>query len=214
MIKFYRIFLIAVPMIFGMAISLYAAGHKEKSFEYEVRIGVASYQGALFGRHDRYQDNSYNNSSISDIYADYYGKEYSTGAFTAEFAFIVKKWLTVSMNLAYNQQWRYLFSNKGTTQTKIGIDKFYHLGLIPEARFTYLNRPNIRLYSGVGLGIGYELKKGNNNGNVIFSGDTELSPVVSVIPFGLSFGRTIFGFAELQVGTFMSGTRVGIGYRF
>lgn len=79
----------------------------------------------------------------------------------------------------------------------------YAASVLPMVRLLWLHRRNVSLYSSVGLGIVLTVDEGQ----------TRVLPWYDLSLIGCTFGRRLFGFAELGAG--MSGTlRVGIGYRF
>jgi len=95
------------------------------------------------------------------------------------------------------------------------IDNNLIFTLMPSVRFTYLNRPWVRLYSGADIGLGYLFNKVQNfskddneedNGNNIF-------PAFNVNVFGVNVGKKFYGLFELNAG-FESIVKVGIGARF
>ena len=68
----------------------------------------------------------------------------------------------------------------------------------------WLTRKHLRLYSGIGYGtIGGYVK-----------GDGHPSHGFQLIPIGVSYGRTVYGFAELGMGWMYTPARAGIGIRF
>lgn len=83
---------------------------------------------------------------------------------------------------------------------------------MPSVRFTYLNRPWVRLYSGVDVGLGYlfsniqSFSKDDNNGN-------KFLPAMNITAFGVNVGKGFYGLFELNAG-FDSIVKVGIGARF
>jgi hypothetical protein len=70
---------------------------------------------------------------------------------------------------------------------------------MPTARFVYLYREKVQLYSALSLGINF--------------GSTVPLPCADMTIFGCTFGKSLFGFAEFGTGVGGWG-RVGIGYRF
>lgn len=115
-------------------------------------------------------------------------------SFTYEYYF--KKWFSLQKSLALCGEWERAKA-PGTDDwfTDIGLN----LVSTTMARFTYINRPKLRLYSGISLGI------------IVFSC---LLPTAELVPIGVSFGTKFFGFAEVGVGTDYNGCNFGIGYRF
>ena len=88
---------------------------------------------------------------------------------------------------------------------------------MPSVRFNYLNRPWVRLYSGLDLGVGYlfsgsssrskdgEEESGSKNNNFIFA--------FNVTAFGVNVGKKFYGLFELNAG-YDAIVKVGIGARF
>jgi len=102
-----------------------------------------------------------------------------------------------------------------TLRTSISsIDRNIFFTVMPSVRFTYFNRPWVRLYSGVDLGVGYFFShkqdyakeenedKGNN-----------FIPAFNVTAFGVNVGKRFYGLCELNVG-FDAYVKFGIGARF
>ncbi len=97
------------------------------------------------------------------------------------------------------------------------IDKYLLLSVMPSVRFTYLNRPWVRLYSGLDVGCGYlfsttqtpekaSSEEGENNGNnFLFA--------FNVTPIGVNVGKRFFGMAEINIG-YDSWFKVGLGCRW
>lgn len=79
----------------------------------------------------------------------------------------------------------------------------YSFSLMPVVRLLWLHRPAVSLYSSVALGAAFTIDEG----------ETRVLPWYDVSLIGCTFGRRLFGFAEIGAG--MSGMfRIGIGYRF
>lgn len=79
----------------------------------------------------------------------------------------------------------------------------YSFSLLPVVRLLWLHRSAVSLYSSVALGAVFTIDEG----------ETRVLPWYDVSLIGCTFGRRLFGFAELGAG--MSGMfRIGIGYRF
>lgn len=79
----------------------------------------------------------------------------------------------------------------------------YSFSVLPVVRLLWLHRPAVSLYSAAALGVAVAIE----------TDDTRMLPWYDVSLIGCTFGRRLFGFAEIGAG--MSGMfRVGIGYRF
>ena len=96
------------------------------------------------------------------------------------------------------------------------VDNYALVSLMPSVRFTYLNRPWVRLYSGVDVGCAYLFsgttyydsktgsEKGENN-NFLFA--------FNITAFGVNVGKKFYGLFELNAG-YDAIVKVGIGARF
>lgn len=84
------------------------------------------------------------------------------------------------------------------------------LSFMPSVRFTYLNRPWVRLFSSVDVGVGFFLSStGGRNGE---SGNKALF-AFNITPIGVSVGKKFYGLFELNAG-YDAIVKVGIGARF
>ena len=184
-------------------------------YRYEVNIGWAGYPGSsalsdcfsdLF--YDRYVNSTSPSGSMGDIYADYAGPLYSTGNIAAEFNIQFKKWFALGLQANFDGLWATAFSSE--TGERMGNCGGIVFSFLPYARFTYLNRPVVKLYSAVGLGVGVGYRKYD------FSGfdSTIVYPSFQMTPIGIMVGKRLYGLFELGIGTVYFGCRAGIGYRF
>lgn len=139
----------------------------------------------------------------------YESPTYATGAFTLSYDFRFMKWFDLGLAVSYYGEFNTAYSN--IDRSKLGNQAMQFISVMPVVRFTWLNRPLVRMYSSLGLGM--LVKTGNS-----FSGlhqynfrETEWSAQFS--PFGIAVGRALFGYVEVGIG--MHGTLIaGIGYRF
>lgn len=176
-------------------------------FRYEVRVGWGGYPlfddiylnpynedvGIYYGYGDR---------PLTSLYDDYSGPVYMTGVISAEFCFILKKWLTLSVGLNFNGIWGNTYD--GETSAFLRRDSGISMTLLPQVRFTYKTGRYFKLYSAVGLGVTYGT----------FRDKRIVSPCLHLVPFGLTAGRKVYGFAEMGVGMLITGYNVGVGVRF
>lgn len=82
-----------------------------------------------------------------------------------------------------------------------------YITLVPltvEGRCNYLNRPAVKLYGSLEAGAIFS----------VGSGDFSVAPDFQINPFGVEFGRRLFGVVEFGIGMNYTGVRGGIGYRF
>ena len=78
------------------------------------------------------------------------------------------------------------------------------LTVLPQAKFTWVNREMVRLYSSLGLGV--------TAGE--FDGVSDCYLAGQAVLLGISVGRRLVGFAELGSGSMYMGGMIGVGYRF
>ena len=135
------------------------------------------------------------------------------GNYSIHYYYQVKPWCQVGVKAMVEAARVRHFSD--TLRTRItSVDRYAILSVMPSVRFTYLNRPWVRLYSGVDLGCAYlwsgttdysggkaEEKKNNN---FLFA--------FNVTAFGVNVGKKFDGLFELNAG-FDSMVKVGIGAR-
>ena len=133
------------------------------------------------------------------------GDRIRTQAFSLGYTQELSQWLSLGVQAAYSgiyQSQRL----EGMTTDRLYTHRF---ALYPAVRFTYLNRPIIRLYSGAGLGVGMKWK------HEFFDRDVEYSvfPTGQVTFFGLSVGHRLF--ANWEIGYGVKGyLTLGMGYRW
>ena len=193
----------------AMLFCVFVAGAQDKDgkdvpYRYEVRLGWSGYPTAddnNFVGVNNHGFYSYD-SSISDIFSDYDGPTYMTGNITGEMNFHFKKWFTLSVGVAANMIWKNNYSSQ--TDEYIRTDRGYTFTLMPQARFNWVRKDIVRLYSSVGAGV--------RGGRFDERGDLLLA--AQLVPVGINVGDRLFGFAELGVGTLYLGGMFGIGYRF
>lgn len=120
--------------------------------------------------------------------------EWFCGAWAIDYAYQVKRWLRVGGTANYE----YWYGNYNT----------HDVSLMVKVDFTYINKENIRLYSGIATGIGMHLEQ-NNSGAVAGM----YIPAVALTPIGLNFGgERVYGLVETNIGA-SSFVRVGVGFR-
>lgn len=177
---------------------------RNSDFRYEVRVGYSGYP--IFDSENMvtWPDDLYDYAggfSISSLYGEYSGPVYMTGLFSADFSFVIKRWFTMSVGLFCNGIWGNTMDGATGAASR---DSGLTVTLMPQARFTYFSREYVKLYSAVGLGIGYGQ----------FRDQFMIYPSLHTVPFGVMAGGRVFGFAELHLGTLSIGVGAGIGVRF
>jgi hypothetical protein len=136
-----------------------------------------------------------------------YGRAFCTPAITISYTNEMKRWLALTINASYVG----FFQREKEIETNTITDKYssHRFTLYPMVRFSYFNRPLIRLYSALGLGIGFKSggwSSDNNNSSTYYtSGQATF--------FGVSVGKKLVASWELGIGS-MGIATMGIGYRF
>ncbi len=155
------------------------------------------------------------NTHSFDINIPSWGEEFDTtkeykGAITTSCAvalaydYRIGRLFDMGVALAYTNVGFKRYSNvDGSVIEKIHT---HHFSILPTARLTWLNRRSVRLYSSCSLGI--DLIATNSNKT-----HKRVGVAGQFSPFGIAVGRSLFGFAEVGVGT-QGSLIVGLGYAF
>jgi hypothetical protein len=101
-------------------------------------------------------------------------------------------------------------TDRSSTLIPVTVDDRLLMGI---ARFTfsYVNKPVIHMYSGVGIGITMDFATEKANGQS--SSDRKLFPAGQLTLMGLRFGRAFGGFIEFGFGTYGI-LNAGLSYKF
>ncbi len=123
------------------------------------------------------------------------------GSYSLRYDYNVLKWLAVGGRLSY----------EGAKYQNSGVDCLYHkANFAMELLFTYINRNNLQLYSGVSMGLVYRWD-GAKGSKLDFK---PMLPCANLIPIGIRVGgKHFFGLAELNLGS-ESLMNLGVGYKF
>ena len=185
--------------------------------EHEFRLGVGAYPLAesidYFFRSTPFyhygDDKGYPGSDYESA-LNYTGPRIFTGSISAGYTYNVLHWLSVGGAFTYSGDYQKRYDRAtDQEQEKNKANRFY---LMPMLRFNYLNRPAIRLYSQVGVGISYMNEREYFKDKLYTTSGWGTSAQITLI--GISVGKKLFGFAEV-LGTGVQGSVVvGIGYKF
>lgn len=198
----------------SIALFLTALG-AQAEIKYDLRIGASLVPVA--GNRYFARTETYVNNTLADIYGDYRGPVQTTGTFTADMGILFKKWLGMDICLGACPFWMETFN--GVTGARTGKKSGVAIYLMPKIRFTFLNREAVRLYANLGVGVGKyfgfdELQYSYATSYGRRYVDNSFKPEIQFVPFGIEFGRKVFGFCEVGVGTMYMGISAGIGYKF
>lgn len=155
---------------------------------------------------------------ISQYYSGYYGTAYGSGSYSIGAEYYLARWFAVSADLCFEGFWRNLYDRN--TDMKTGRDSGLAVAVIPQAKFIYIHRPAVRVYSSLGIGaagyIGFDSKKRSyiDEDGPHYEYDKAVRLTMQFTLLGIEIGRRFFGFAELGTGSLFSGVRAGAGFRF
>lgn len=139
----------------------------------------------------------------------YSGRLVAAGTFALNYTYRVNRWfefnVTASCAPAFGRMYDW------QTRESVGNYSVSYFSLLPSARFVWLNRPLVRLYSGISLGAAFREDRWSAGSDRGVS--REFVPGISVTWFGLTVGKRVYGFAELNSGV-TGFCQAGIGYSF
>lgn len=217
-----RSILIAVALLLGLSVSA-QSGDEQPSFDFSSKSGISNKHEIRLtvGATPFYEDDFFvydGEPAIEQrfpvIYPDdltYHGPLKTSGGYALSYMYSPLKWLAVGMYVGYVCQWETI--RLRTTDAVSQSDYEHHLMFVPTVRFTYLNRPLVRLYSSIGVGVGLCSQRTKDHMGVLLSSRSERFCPAEITILGVSVGRRLFGFAELSTGS-MGVCAAGIGYRF
>lgn len=139
------------------------------------------------------------------------------GSYSLQYYHNVKPWCQVGVKATVEAS-KVIHFTDTTTQHVADQYSMAIVTLMPSVRFTYLNRPWVRLYSGIELGCGYLFDSRDFSSSSAKKGDdSEKSSnflfAFNVTPIGLEVGKSFFGLLETNLG-YDALVKVGVGYRF
>lgn len=112
-----------------------------------------------------------------------------------------KPWLTLGCKTTFACEWQKVYDT--ITEEYLYSNNRYNVAIMLDARFSWLRREKVELYSSFALGLLAHIERAN--GGIV--------PMADAAFIGVSVGRNIYGFAEIGAGIGGS-VRVGLGYRF
>lgn len=169
--------------------------------KHDIRVGVGSLglMTSLFlddwGCYDYLATTSFNTSlKNADTYST---PRWFVGIYSLSYTYHHFRWLQYGATVSFGAstcKTRHTLTNEVLENNNL-----YMLSVMPTVRFVWYWREKVQLYSSVSLGVMTDMY--------------EILPWGDVTLVGCSFGRKLFGFAEIGGG--MSGIfRIGMGYRF
>lgn len=145
-------------------------------------------------------------STIEELYADKTGESYVLGNFGVTASYKLTNWFAISGEAGASVFWSEKYDAR--TLKKKDNNTGVALYILPSAKFLYVNRPVWRLYSSVGIGIGYYA------GFDLMPADERAMGMVQLGLIGAEVGRKVYGLFEVGTGTIYDGVKIGVGYKF
>lgn len=214
--NFTRRLILAAAVLMLLISSTYAQNSKGKKVDFtgtqELDISVGLPYGPLFRSASIVGDAfaGFNFISPSDIVTGENKTVLPT--FRAEYGYNVLSWLSLGAGVNYSYgSYRMLYKEDNSH----AWDEWTHLATATfNVKFYWLNRKWVRMYSGVGVGLGIvSTNAGAENAEEAAGRSTKLLPTFDLRLIGLTVGQRLYG--RFEVGTLNTGlVSAGIGYRF
>ncbi len=173
----------------------------------ELGVGFGTLVQIIGGLNSTLNDNddypSEGGCSVSDDYR-------SLPALNLNYSRQLTPLVSLGVTVGYSQ----LYSTINQNREKVGYYLCGSLAVIPTVRFDWLRMDYIRLYSRAGLGLGNYMDREiyYDSSRRDIKNDT-IGPHIDIVPFGMTFGRKLYGFLEVSLGT-IGFYKAGLGYRF
>ena len=145
------------------------------------------------------------------------GPKRTTGAISVGY-FYHPSWIngrfTVGASISYSGFSEDIKSS--LTGTTMGSIKEYNLAFTPSLRYAWIAKPVFQLYSGIAISLYYNDYKANVEMRLTSEAfkNSDLKTSFQVTPLGLSIGKDIFVFGEVNLGGRTGLFVTGGGYRF
>ena len=195
-------YMIIIVAVMTFLLSGTAQAQETDMPKYEFRLGWSGYPTMAYENFTVLPRYTNTDTPIKDMFSDYDGNTYMTGNIMAALDIRMKKWFTFSIGVAANGVWKDV--HDVVSGNKVGRVNGCIFTVMPQAKFTWVNREMLRMYSSLGLGF--------TSGE--FDGTSDTYPAGQAVLLGISVGRRLVGFAELGTGTMYMGGMIGVGYRF
>jgi len=140
------------------------------------------------------------------------------GSYSLRYSYNVLRWLAVGAHASYDG-WScsgdrafYDYDNNVTSSQNVSYTG-HRASLLMDITFTYINRPHVQLYSGLGMGMQYYWRARPDEDNLAKVNKQQMMHVAaSIVPIGLHVGNErVYGMAEVSIGTDAL-MAIGIGF--
>ncbi len=206
-----RKYLIAALLII-IALPSTAQEKKKESSPFKHEINVSWGWGPEEIQWEFYDFCKSGNNGLDFMYGNYIGSKKATGLISVDYNIQFKRWFALGV-----QANAFAISNTEISSiTEKAVSKYtdYFISALPYARFTYLNRKYVKLYSSIGVGLGFYHDAKPIDTDYTSERINYMRPCGQFVPIGIMVGNKVYGMAELGTGTEYNGFRIGVGFRF
>lgn len=158
-----------------------------------------------FGNNRWFNHISDNNWFSPDVYNK---TTFYTPAISASYLYRVVKWFSVGGSISFAGSYQQKYDK--ITDEKLGNVNHNLLTFMPYLRFSWFNRENVTLYSGIGYGMTFVFIKNTYQPEKPKFDFTTSGQFTAI---GVTAGRKWFGYAELGFG-YRGIISAGFGYKF
>lgn len=130
-----------------------------------------------------------------------HGPRYILSTLGLSYSQQLRPWLALGAKTTFAGTWQNVYDTY--TNEKLYHNRMFNITAMLDARFSYLRREKVELYSAISAGLVCHLERAGGG----------LGPMLDAVLFGVSFGRSFYGFVEVGAGIGGS-ARAGLGYRF
>ncbi len=178
---------------------------------HEMRVGVGLLPMSNFDLDAFVIDRDCSAGGFYDRTHLYVGDIYKSPSISFSYTGRLARWFELGFVASYHSAFAHTYTRKGDVKEGHFADHYLHI--MPTARFVWLRRDLVRMYSSVGLGITSvhvgcakptSTEVARRSAGMIFS--------FEIVGVGISVGRRVFGFAELGVAS-RGFFNVGVGCR-
>lgn len=167
---------------------------------HEIRLGYGTFP-VLF------HEAAKNNRVLGDSWFTFNGPLRALGMVHLNYGYRVTERFQLAVNASYALALGTV--SEILTGERAGTHLADYRMLLPVFRFTWVQRPYLRVYSSFGLGLSvYREELTRTEWKYL-----GLNTAVQLVPLGIAAGRKWFGFAELGYGS-LGVVQAGVGYRF
>lgn len=148
-------------------------------------------------------------SGMSGYFNEYYGPTTATCAINLGADRLLCRWFSLGLDLNIEGRRNFRYDPyTGPVERQRGTA----IVVMPQAKFIYLNRPYVRIYGSIGLGLSFHIGF-DELSNDLGSSSSFIQPAYQLSPIGLEVGNKVFGFAEYGYGFLFSAFRAGVGFK-